>query len=217
MSPDPRVPDKGAAGADPAAMLNPRLRFLSAMEYAAYEEALRVYDATPLPAGASADDTAHKAFATINLQRATRITRSYTPGAEVAAAVQALGAGHVWGVLSEVWCGDSAQVVPYLARIASGGNGITFRVMLRDENPDVMDRYLTAGKRSIPKLIAWDAEGKELFAWGPRPAGAQAVVDEALAAGLPKEERLERLHLWYGRDRGKGIETELAAVLRSIP
>jgi hypothetical protein len=216
MSPDQRVPDKSMQGTDPAAMLNPRLRFLASMEYAAYEEALKVYDATPLPVDASADDKAHKTYATINLQRATRIMRSYTPGDEVTAAAQALGAGHVWGVLSEVWCGDSAQIVPYLARIASGGNGITFRVMLRDENPDVMDRYLTGGKRSIPKLIAWDAEGNELFSWGPRPAGAQAVVDESIAAGLPKEERLERLHLWYGRDRGKGIETEVAAVLRSI-
>lgn len=216
MLPDHHGPAKDEPGADPAALLNPRLRFLASMEYAAYEEALRVYDATPLPPDASADDRAHKAFASINLQRATRISRSYTPGEEVTAAVQALDPGHVWGILSEVWCGDSAQVVPYLARIAALGSGITFRVMLRDGNPDVMDRYLTSGKRSIPKLIAWNTEGKELFTWGPRPAGAQAVVDEALAACLPKNERLERLHLWYGRDRGKGIEAELASVLRGI-
>ena len=78
-----------------------------------------------------------------------------------------------------------------------------------------MDLYLTDGKRSIPKLIVWDAGGKELFTWGPRPAGAQAVVEEALAAKLPKDQRLEKLHLWYGRDRGRSIESELAVLLRA--
>jgi hypothetical protein len=191
-------------------------RFRNAQTYQEYEEGLRIYDATPLPEDAAADDRAHKSFATINLQRASRIARSYIPGEEVTAAVHAVSGAQLWGVISEVWCGDSAQVIPYLARIASVREDITFRVMVRDENPDIMDRYLTNGKRSIPKLIVWRAEGTELFTWGPRPSGAQAVVEEALAAGVPKEERLERLHLWYGRDRGKGIEGELAALLRGF-
>jgi hypothetical protein len=191
-------------------------RFRDAQTYHDYEEGLRLYEATPLPADASADDRAHKSYATINLQRASRIAKSYVPGEEITAAVRALPGGQLWGVLSEVWCGDSAQIIPYLARIAALRKDITFRVMVRDENPDVMDRYLTDGKRCIPKLIVWDAEGEELITWGPRPAGAHGVVGEALAAGLPKNERLERLHLWYGRDRGKGIEGEIAALLRGI-
>jgi hypothetical protein len=189
-------------------------RFSNAQTYHEYEEGLRVYDETPLPAEATADDRAHKSYASINLQRASRISRSYVPGEEITAAVHALPGTQLWGVLSEVWCGDSAQIIPYLARIAALRADITFRVMARDENPDIMDRYLTDGKRCIPKFIVWDADGKELYTWGPRPAGAQAVIDEALAAGVPKEERLERLHLWYGRDRGKGIEGEIAALLR---
>ncbi len=203
-------PDAGCAEAGVAA------RFRAAQTYAAYEEGLRVYDATPLPDGASADDRGHKSYAAINLQRASRIARSYTPGGEITAAVQALPGPQLWGVLSEVWCGDSAQVIPYLARIAAIRGDITFRVIVRDENPDIMNRYLTNGTRSIPKLIVWNACAEELFTWGPRPAGAQAVVDEALAACVPKPERLERLHLWYGRDRGKSIEAEIAALLRSV-
>lgn len=190
-------------------------RFRAAQTYAEYEESLRVYEATPVPEDATPEDRAHKAFATINLQRASRIARTYTPGEEITATVLASMGPQLWGVLSEVWCGDSAQVIPCLARIAAVREDITFRVMVRDENPDIMNCYLTNGKRSIPKLIVWDASGEELFTWGPRPAGAQAVIDEALAACLPKEERRERLHLWYGRDRGKSIEAEIAALLRS--
>ena len=202
--------DRGQGASDVAA------RFRIAQTYQEYEEGLRVYDETPLPADASADDKAHKAYATINLQRASRIARSYTPGEEITATVHALSGGQLWGVLSEVWCGDSAQIIPYLARIAALRADITFRVMVRDENPDIMDRYLTSGKRCIPKFIVWNAGGEELCTWGPRPAGAQAVIDEALAGGVPKEQRLERLHLWYGRDRGKSIEGEIATLLRGI-
>jgi hypothetical protein len=190
-------------------------RFRAGMDYAAYEEALRLYDATPLPADASDDDRAHKSFATINLQRASRISRSYVPGEEITALITGSTGAQLWGVLSEVWCGDSVQVIPYLARIASLRPDIMFRILLRDVNPDIMDCYLTAGKRSIPKVIVWDAGGNELFTWGARPAGAQAVVDEALAEKLPKQQRLERLHLWYGRDRGRSIEGELAVLLRA--
>jgi len=185
------------------------------MEYAAFEEALKVYDTTPLSADASDDDRSHKAFATINLQRASRISRSYVPCEEITELVTGSRGAQVWGVLSEVWCGDSVQVLPYLARIAALRDDIMLRILLRDVNADIMDSYLTDGKRSIPKLIVWNADGKEIFTWGPRPAGAQSVVEEALAAKLPKDQRLEKLHLWYGRDRGRSIESELAALLRA--
>ena len=216
MSPETTVPGHGGQDTNPHALLQARARFLAAADYHGYEEALKVYDATPLPPDASPDDTAHKSYATINLQRASRIGRSYVPGDEVTAAVRALPGGQVWGVLSEVWCGDSAQIIPYLARIVALRDDITFRVMPRDANLDVMDHYLTDGKRCIPKLIVWNEAGEEVFTWGPRPAGAQAAMDEAIAAGLAKAERLERLHLWYGRDRGKSIEAELATVLRRV-
>ncbi len=216
MSPEGRSSLHGDPSANPHAMMDPRVRFVSAMAYAAYEEALQHYEATPLPEGASEVDRSRKSSAAINLQRSTRITRTYVPGDGITRALRAVPGGYLWGVLSEVWCGDSAQIVPYLARIAALREDITFRVMLRDMNPDVMDRYLTGGKRCIPKLIAWDASGKERFTWGPRPAEGQAIMDNGLAAGLSKAEHLEKLHLWYGRDRGKAIEAELAAVFRSM-
>lgn len=216
MSPERGGAERGVPSVGPPAMLNPRVRFLAALSYAAYEEALRMYEATPLPEDAPESDRVHKSTAAINLQRSSRIARSYVPGDGITRAVRALPAGLVWGVLSEVWCGDSAQILPYLARIAGLRDDILFRVMLRDMNPDVMDRYLTDGKRSIPKLIVWDTAGKERMTWGPRPAGAQATVAAAVAAGLPKAERLERLHLWYGRDRGKAIEAELEELFRTL-
>ena len=77
----------------------------------------------------------------------------------------------------------------------------------------VARRYLTDGKRGIPLLVAFDHGGAQQFRWGPRPAEAQAVMDAALAAGLEKAARLEKLHLFYGRNRGRALDAELVAVL----
>jgi hypothetical protein len=116
-------------------------------------------------------------------------------------------------VLTEPWCGDSAQCVPCLEKLAGSHPSIEIRFLLRDDNLEIMDRYLTDGKRGIPKLVAFDAQGTELYRWGPRPAEAQVVMDAALAEGLDKPARLEKLHLFYGRNRGRALDAEMVAVL----
>ena len=114
-------------------------------------------------------------------------------------------------MISEPWCGDSAQCLPCLMITARLNPLVRLRVLLRDEHPAVMDRYLTRGTRSIPILVAFDEEGVEIFRWGPRPAAAQAVVDAAKRDGVEKKDLLERLHLFYGRDRGRALDAELSA------
>ena len=61
--------------------------------------------------------------------------------------------------------------------------GLELRIVLRDEHPEVMDRYLTNGSRSIPIVIALDEEFRELGHWGPRPRELQAWVMEQPAHG----------------------------------
>jgi len=88
------------------------------------------------------------------------------------------------------------------------------RIILRDSNLDIMDLYLTDGKsRSIPKLVAFDEQGNELFQWGARPRQAQELVNRLRSEGMSKEIFLEQLHLWYGRDRGKSLESELKEII----
>jgi thiol-disulfide isomerase/thioredoxin len=116
-------------------------------------------------------------------------------------------------VLTEDWCGDSAQTLPFIACIAEENPHILLKILLRDENPDIMDLYLTNGKRAVPKLVAFDESGEELFVWGPRPQPAAEVFREGIAEGLPKKEVYPKLHLWYGRDRGKTVEKEFLGIL----
>ena len=91
-------------------------------------------------------------------------------------------------------------------------SNIDLRILLRDENPDIMDIYLTNGTRSIPKLVAFDENGNQLFEWGPRPKEAQRLIDQWKGEGIVKPELYEKLHLWYGRNRGKELEEEFLEI-----
>ena len=90
-------------------------------------------------------------------------------------------------VIAEDWCGDASNTVPVVAKLADAVPGLELRVILRDANPEVMDRYLTNGSRSIPVVIALDENYQELGHWGPRPTELQAWV-MANRATMPKTE-----------------------------
>ena len=152
-------------------------------------------------------------FAKLNLHRVGRIRRTWRASAELLSLLDRFDRPQTWMVLTEPWCGDSAQCVPCLEILAEGHSEITIRCLLRDDNLEIMDRYLTDGKRSIPLLVVFDTEGGELFRWGPRPAEAQAVFDAATVEGLEKPDKLEKLHLFYGRNRGRALDIELIEVL----
>ncbi|MCO5275859.1 MAG: thioredoxin family protein [Flavobacteriales bacterium] len=125
-----------------------------------------------------------------------------------------------WLVITEPWCGDSSQVAPVLHLMAAAAPNVHFGLLLRDDHLALMDRYLTGGSRSIPKLIAFDRKGSELFTWGPRPAAAHQIVlaNKALPAErqLPKEELYAQVHAWYAADKGYSVQRELLVLLRAL-
>ena len=114
-------------------------------------------------------------------------------------------------VIAEDWCGDASNTVPVIAKLANSAPGLELRVILRDQHPNVMDRYLTNGSRSIPIVIALDESYQELGHWGPRPAELQAWV-MANRSTIPKAELYPQVRKWYARDRG---ETTLREVLEA--
>jgi Thioredoxin len=112
-------------------------------------------------------------------------------------------------VIAEDWCGDASNTVPVVAKLVDSVPGLELRVILRDANPEIMDRYLTNGSRSIPVVIALDEEFRELGHWGPRPTELQSWV-MANRGTMPKTELYPQVRKWYARDRG---ETTLREVL----
>ena len=61
--------------------------------------------------------------------------------------------------LSESWCGDCTENLPVLAKLASLYPFLRVCVYPRDTNLDIMDNYLTDGKRTIPVFVFYDADG----------------------------------------------------------
>jgi hypothetical protein len=113
-------------------------------------------------------------------------------------------------VIAEDWCGDASSTIPIVARLVDQVPGLELRILRRDEHPDVMDRYLTNGSRSIPIVIGLDDEFRELGHWGPRPRELQAWV-MANRGSVPKAELYPQVRKWYARDRGESTLREVLA------
>jgi hypothetical protein len=115
-------------------------------------------------------------------------------------------------ILAEDWCGDAANTVPLLAKLGADVENVEVRILNRDENPEVMDQYLTDGARSIPIAILLDADFAEIGHWGPRPKELQQWVMDNKDA-IPKEERYPQIRRWYAKDKGESTLRELLELL----
>lgn len=117
----------------------------------------------------------------------------------------------IWLVITEAWCGDAAQSLPIINKMAEASDNITLRLVLRDENLDLMDQFLHNGRsRSIPKLICIDAITHDVVGdWGPRPQEAQELYESLRSdTDLKYQQVAERLHKWYADDQGQEIQKE---------
>lgn len=153
----------------------------------------------------------------LNMHRTERVMKTYEVKPELKELIEKITDKQIWMVLTEVWCGDSAQNLPVIAKIAACNPSIDLRIIIRDENLDIMDLYLTDGKsRSIPKLVAFDESGNELFQWGPQPEKAHKLVLQNKAEGKSKDDYMKDLHLWYGRNRGKDVEEEFLKIIEKL-
>ena len=165
----------------------------------------------------SKTDTDKTNLTKLNFQRSNRINKTYQVSNSLCEKIKLIEKPQLWMLITEDWCGDSAQTIPYIIKISECNPMIDVKIVFRDQNMDIMDLYLTDGKnRSIPKLVAFDQEGNELFQWGPRPSEAQELVNNAKADGKSKEEYLKELHLWYAQNRGKNIEEEFDTIFEEI-
>ncbi len=153
----------------------------------------------------------------LNYQRSSRIKKNYQPGNRISELLRNNKHRQTWMIITEPWCGDSAQTLPYIFKFAEISPLIDIKLILRDSNLDLMDLYLSpSGARSIPKLVSFNDRSDELFQWGARPSEAQELVEKLKKDGMQKEQFLEQLHLWYSKDNGKALETEFIRLLEKI-
>ena len=159
------------------------------------------------------DDAEHAHFTELNLHRMKRVFRTLLLGEELLEQFSETPR-QLWILIAESWCGDAAQIVPVIARLAGVSPTIQLRILLRDEHPELMDLFLVNGSRSIPKLICVDPDSFEVrWDWGPRPAGAVEVVKNVKLQGGDKEQISLALQEWYNKDLGQSTMNELAGLI----
>ena len=153
-------------------------------------------------------------YGKLNRQRMHRLEKTAEIDPGVKTAVARLSRKMIWLIITEGWCGDAAQNIPVIEKIAAESDNIDTRYVLRDENLELIDRFLTGGARSIPKLIALDAATLEVIGtWGARPAAAQALFDELKSRGVEKPLIMENLQRWHNADKSRSIQTEFAGLI----
>lgn len=155
-------------------------------------------------------------FTKLNRARMKRLDKTQQILPELEIITKQITDKQVWLVLTESWCGDAAQNVPVLQKLAEMNPLIDLRLVLRDDNDELMQKYLTNGGKSIPKLIAVSADlEKELFTWGPRPAAAQVEVKRLLDENDGFNEKVkEGIQIWYNHDKGISMQHELMELLK---
>ncbi|WP_432672902.1 thioredoxin family protein [Flavobacterium sp. SM2513] len=154
-------------------------------------------------------------YSELNETRMNRLDKTIRITPETEQFLSSLKTEYIWLVLSEGWCGDAAQLLPIMNKMAQISDKIDLQIAFRDENPELMTLFLTNGGKAIPKLIIVNKDTLEVVAdWGPRPAEAvKLIVDYKAKFGIVDETVKTELQMWYLHDKGISTQNEIVVLL----
>lgn len=156
-----------------------------------------------------------KEYIHLNQHRMSRVEKTYTVSEALAQQVKTVTHKTYWLVLTEHWCGDAAQTLPTFHKVAELSKGnIELKLVYRDENPELMDSYLTGESRSVPKLIQLDAHHNVTGVWGPRPTEAQKLVKQLKSNPETASSYSTALHKWYAQNKQQALESEITKLIQ---
>ena len=156
-------------------------------------------------------------YSELNVHRMNRVEKTTVLIEDLSAKIDLIEQPQIWLILAEGWCGDAAQTIPIFHLIEKQFPKIKIKLLLRDENVEVMDHFLTDGSRSIPKVLMLDASSLNLLAqWGPRPSEAIALINNLKAAKVDMMEIKEKLHAWYAKNKGVAVQSEIKDIIAGL-
>ena len=154
-------------------------------------------------------------YSLLNDKRMKRLDKTVEIPEATQAKISEVKEPQTWLVITEGWCGDAAQNLPVINKLAEGNDNIQLKVVLRDENVELMDNFLTNGGRAIPKLIALDNDNNVLGTWGPRPDVANKMVADYKATNGSLDADFKKdLQVWYNKNKGINLQENLVALLK---
>ena len=153
-------------------------------------------------------------YSKLNDRRMTRLDKTIQLSQETLLGLKKIDKPITWLVLTEGWCGDAAQTLPVISKIADESDLITLKIIFRDEHEELMNQFLTNGGKSIPKLLVLNSENKVLNTWGPRPNIATKMVqDYKNKYGQLDAAFKQQLQVWYNKDKGVNIQEDMLGLL----
>lgn len=159
-------------------------------------------------------DEKTKGYIHLNLHRMQRVNKTFVVSHNMVELIKKIRYKTWWLILTEHWCGDAAQTLPALNKIAELSEGtIEMKLLYRDQHPELMDAFLTDGTRSIPKLIQLDEHYNITCIWGPRPTAAQLLVKRLKSNPETTAKYSNELHFWYAKDKQHSLENEVSKML----
>ena len=191
-----------------------RVALLKAMSYAEYRELIGQLADLGKSTGLEQSEVLSN-YTQLNHKRMKRWDKTLKLDEASLKVIESYRKRTTWLVLTESWCGDASPSMPVMNKIAELNANIAFKILLRDENLDLMNHFLTNGSMSIPKLIAIDDQtGEVRYTWGPRSANATKLVEahkaehEILTADFKQD-----LQIWYNNDKGQSVLEDLMQLL----
>ncbi len=163
------------------------------------------------------DQEAYLHYVKLNKSRTARWNKQGEIGPELRKVLESIDSPQKWVLITEPWCGDAANSVPFIAKMAKTNPLIELEIQLRDSAGSEIDDYLTNGGKSIPKLVVRDGAGKDLFTWGPRPTEAQEMaMNHKTQTDRSKDEKYGELLQWYRQNNGQTIQNEIMNRLQRV-
>lgn len=153
-------------------------------------------------------------YSKLNDRRMTRLDKTIQLSQETLLGLKKIDKPITCLVLTEGWCGDAAQTLPVISKIADESDFITLKIIFRDEHEQLMSQFLTNAGKSIPKLLVLNSQNKVLNTWGPRPNTATKMVqDYKNKYGQLDAAFKQQLQVWYNKDKGVNIQEDMLGLL----
>jgi len=153
-------------------------------------------------------------YSLLNDKRMSRLDKKTSLTDATISALKSTETEQTWLLITEGWCGDAAQIAPVINKMSLESDKVNFKVVLRDENEDLMNQFLTNGSKSIPKLVVLNEKDEVISSWGPRPSVATTMVNDYKAANGGLDADFKRdLQIWYNKNKGENIQEDLVAFL----
>ncbi len=187
------------------------------LDYSSYRQLINNLLTTNQTTGADHSE-AMLHYTKMNVQRMNRVEKTTILNENLLTAIAAVKGKFHFLVITEGWCGDAAQIVPVINKIAlTAPDHFDLKLILRDKNLPLIDAHLTNGGRAIPVLLVLD-ENKELVLpkWGPRPAVLQSLLAAWKKQNTDPILIAEQLHGWYAKDKTQTTQAELATFLEQL-